>query len=66
MNIEQMFRPLLKSPPYAIFTTTDPTTGIFGLCTCKWEIFVLIGDHLQPKRIYNSHYGNGVLAMFTS
>jgi serine/threonine protein kinase len=28
------------SPTYAVFTTSDPTTTIFGLCTRKWGIFV--------------------------
>ena len=35
------------SPTYAVFTTADPTTTVFGLCTCKWGIFVLVGDLLQ-------------------
>ena len=26
------------SPTFAVFTTVDPTTEIFGLCTHKWEI----------------------------
>jgi hypothetical protein len=30
--------------------------------TCK----IIFFKTLQPKRIYNSHYGNGVPAMFTS
>ena len=35
------------STTYAVFTTTDPTTAMFGLCTRKWGIFVLVGDLLQ-------------------
>ena len=31
-----------RVPTYAVFTTADPTTAIFGLCTCKWGIFVLV------------------------
>ena len=27
------------SPTYAVFTTADPTTVIFGLCLHKWGIF---------------------------
>ena len=27
---------------YSVFTTADPTTVIFGLCTCKWGIFALV------------------------
>ena len=36
-----------ESPTYAVFTTTDLTTAIFGLCTRKWGIFAFVGDHLQ-------------------
>ena len=25
------------SPTYTVFTTADPTTAVFGLCTCKLE-----------------------------
>ena len=28
-------------------TIVDPTTAIFGLCTCKWENFVLVGNPLH-------------------
>ena len=35
------------SPTYRFFTTVDPTTAIFGLCTHKWGIFALVGDPLQ-------------------
>ena len=30
-------------PTYAVFTTADPTIAVFGLCTCKWGIFALVG-----------------------
>ena len=36
-----------RSPTYAVFTTVDPTTAIFGLCTRNWGIFVLVVDPLQ-------------------
>ena len=26
-------------------TNMVSTTTIFGLCTCKWKILVLVGDH---------------------
>ena len=32
------------SPTYTVFTTLDPTTSVFGLFTCKWGIFALVGD----------------------
>ena len=35
------------SPTYPVFTTTDPTTAIFGLYTRKWGIFALIGDYCK-------------------
>ena len=35
------------SPTYSVFTTADPTTVVFGLCTCKWGIFALVWDLLQ-------------------
>ena len=35
------------SPTYAVFTTANPTTTIFGLCARKWGIFALVGDPLQ-------------------
>ena len=35
------------SPAYAVFTTMDPTTAMFGLCTRKWGIFAFVGDLLQ-------------------
>ena len=28
-------------------TNTISTTTVFGLCTCKWGIFALVGDPLQ-------------------
>ena len=28
-------------------TNTVSTTMVFGLCTCKWGIFALVGDLLQ-------------------
>ena len=30
------------SPTYAVFTTADPTTAVFGLCMCKWGFFALV------------------------
>ena len=35
------------SPTYAVFTTADPTTAVFGLCTLRWGIFALLGDPRQ-------------------
>ena len=35
---------LMVTPTYAVFTTTEPTTLIFGLSTCKWGILALLGD----------------------
>ena len=34
-------------PQLLVFSTADPTPAIFGLCTHKWEIFVLVGDPLE-------------------
>ena len=36
------------SPIYGKFTNTVPTTGVFGLCTFKWEILALVGDPYNP------------------
>jgi hypothetical protein len=44
---EVIIRKIRGSPTYAVFTTADPTTAIFGSCTSKWAIFVLVGDPLQ-------------------
>ena len=41
---------IMKSTTYAVFTTADPTTAIFGLSTCKWRIFALEENPLH------SHY----------
>ena len=38
---------LQGSPTYAKTTNAVPTTAVFGLCTCKWGIFALVGDPLQ-------------------
>ena len=35
------------SPTYTKITNMVPTTMAFGLCTCKWGIFALVGDPLQ-------------------
>ena len=35
------------SPTYTKITNTVSTTTVFGLCTCKWRIFALVGDPLQ-------------------
>ena len=35
------------SPTYTKITNTVSTTTVFGLCTCKWGIFALVGDPLQ-------------------
>ena len=35
------------SPTYTKITNTISTTTVFGLCTCKWGIFALVGDLLQ-------------------
>ena len=35
------------SPTYTKITNTVSSTTIFGLCTCKWGIFMLAGDLLQ-------------------
>ena len=32
---------------YEAFTTANPTTTIFGLCTHKWGIFTLVGDPIK-------------------
>ena len=32
---------------YAVFTTADPTTAVFGFCMYNWGIFALVGDPLQ-------------------
>ena len=42
-------------PTYAVFTTVDPTTAIFGLCTHKWGIFALVGDTLEST---NANYAS--------
>ena len=44
INIETLYKGF---PIYAVFTTEDPTTAIFGLCTRKWGIFALVGDPIQ-------------------
>ena len=33
-----------ESPTQVVFTTVNPTTAIFSLCTCKWGIFAVVGD----------------------
>ena len=33
------------------FTSSDPTTAIFGLYACKWGTFVLVGDPLHCNQI---------------
>ena len=35
------------SPTYTKITNTVSTNTVFGLCTCKWGIFALVGDPLQ-------------------
>ena len=35
------------SPTYTKITFRVSTTTVFGLCTCKWGIFTLVGDPLQ-------------------
>ena len=35
------------APTYTKITNTVSTTTVFGLCTCKWGIFALVGDPLQ-------------------
>ena len=40
----------ILSPTYAVFTTVDPTTMIFGLCTSKWGGFALVGGTLQSHQ----------------
>ena len=37
------------SPTYMKTTNTVSTTMVFGICTCKWGIFALVGDFLQPQ-----------------
>ena len=37
------------SPTYAVFTTADPTTAVFGLYARKWGTFVLVGDPQQSN-----------------
>jgi hypothetical protein len=69
-SIFRRFSKTLKSQPFGFLS-----------CSCKaaWPITIQIGsqvDHHKVclfvteetmlKRIYNSHYGNGVPAMFTS
>ena len=42
IKLENQLDNLQGGPTYAIFTT-----AVFGLCTRKWGIFVLVGDPLQ-------------------
>ena len=34
------------SPTYTKITTMVSTNTVFGLCTCKWGILALVGDHI--------------------
>ena len=38
------------SPTYTKITKTVSTTTVFGLCTCMWGIFALVGDPLQSHQ----------------
>ena len=37
-------------PTYTKLTNTVSTTTVFGLCTCKWGIFALVGNLLQSHK----------------
>ena len=41
-------------PTYTVFTTADPTTAIFGLCTHKWGIFALVGARISYRNGWNT------------
>ena len=37
------------SPTYTKITNLVSITTVFGLCTCKWGIFALVGDLIQSQ-----------------